>query len=1002
MGLRAAILALIASVALAEAPPPTLEFDGKQITLTPERNLGRFYTDSDIPKEIDRLLAGPAPEHQNVWICKCFILRKTDADWEDAEGKPRHTTCEMTDADIDGLEKSIDQFGRCVEAYTGRLLRFDMTTRVVDEPLTKLSGQKGQFIAWTECVDPLIGKDVEEGKVDSVMVFWMPKDIGIGPVWGGTIGGCYKGAGYSAIADIHPGACDVQAYFEVALHEWLHQSEWARSWKMGYTDLPDLHMATQMGYAPDVVSRGWMDYYRDFMSVYHTPRMWRLMRMNAGDPERPQPKGEGGFCREWLTLGPFPNENDAGIDRAFIDEEGAKPDVKAEAGGKAWAKARVDADAFDLTAYVSPPDNGVEYLHAYVDAGVEGAARLWIGSDDGVKAWWNGRKVLTHHIHRGCEKDNDLVNVTLQKGWNRLLLKVDQGFGGWGACARLTTLEGKPLDAKWSAARPKEGVAADESDPLLAADWKPKGYKWSEVADDPWRMLPEWGEAELRRLSGYPALMIEGGEHYIRINLGVDQPGQARKADPSEGTFNSQLTFAREATSLICTGCEVLGHQKLPLHYLLVRPDAAPFFAERYGFRADFLGWVQFERRPAFVVRSTWMNNPPEMNFFLDRAADIELDLCVLTGTIIGGQQVEATLYIRNNGNEEVSLAGLTVTCEGEGSIEAVEPISDGTIPAGLTVSGRYKFTSPAEVTNTLRSLLVAKTRVGDKEMKDVAVVEIRDGWEVTLETKDGRPVDRALSGMAHPLVARVKSNIDIPVKGTLAIAAPEGWLPGGAATHALDLAANGEATFDLPVALPATWEGTAELQLTATPADGTPADLGVKPRSATLALAALPWRIVGPFSNRDRGGFATAYPPEIDDDWSKEFTGVNGTVRAFDAARPGLVALDHADLLPVFPPGEWFTVYASLHVDSPDERPAQLRLGSDDTITAWWNHTQVIAKEVYRPAAPDQEVIPITLRKGDNLLVIKVCQGGGAWGYFFRLTDADGKPIEGLRYHSR
>lgn len=169
-----------------------------------------------------------------------------------------------------------------------------------------------------------------------------------------------------------------------------------------------------------------------------------------------------------------------------------------------------------------------------------------------------------------------------------------------------------------------------------------------------------------------------------------------------------------------------------------------------------------------------------------------------------------------------------------------------------------------------------------------------------------------------------------------------------------------------------------------------------------TLTLEALPWCIVGPFSNRDRGGFATAYPPETEGDWSQEFDGATGKVRAFDVARPGLVVLDHVDLRPLFAPGEWLVAYARIHVRSPDERPAQLRLGSDDTITGWWNHKQVIAKDVYRAAAPDQEVIPITLRKGDNVLLLKVCQGGGGWEFFFRITDLDGEAIEGLTYGSR
>jgi hypothetical protein len=69
---------------------------------------------------------------------------------------------------------------------------------------------------------------------------------------------------------------------------------------------------------------------------------------------------------------------------------------------------------------------------------------LELGSDDGVKAWWNGQVALAHNVARAVAPAEEKVTVTLKPGWNTLLLKITQNNQGWGACARLTTLDGTP------------------------------------------------------------------------------------------------------------------------------------------------------------------------------------------------------------------------------------------------------------------------------------------------------------------------------------------------------------------------------------------------------------------------------------------------------------------------------------------------------------------------------------------------------------------------------
>ena len=100
--------------------------------------------------------------------------------------------------------------------------------------------------------------------------------------------------------------------------------------------------------------------------------------------------------------------------------------------------------ALDLD-YAMDEGHCVAYLRTRVWSPVAQAARLELGSDDGIKAWLNGRVVHSNNAWRSLVAGEDQVAVTLRQGWNSLMLKVNQGGGGWGACARFRAPEGEKL-----------------------------------------------------------------------------------------------------------------------------------------------------------------------------------------------------------------------------------------------------------------------------------------------------------------------------------------------------------------------------------------------------------------------------------------------------------------------------------------------------------------------------------------------------------------------------
>jgi hypothetical protein len=85
---------------------------------------------------------------------------------------------------------------------------------------------------------------------------------------------------------------------------------------------------------------------------------------------------------------------------------------------------------------------------------------------------------------------------------------------------------------------------------------------------------------------------------------------------------------------------------------------------------------------------------------------------------------------------------------------------------------------------------------------------------------------------------------------------------------------------------------------------------------------------------------------------------------------------------------------YAACEVYSPDERDGWLELGSDDGLAVWLNGEEILRRDVYRVAAPGQDLVPVRLRQGRNDLLLKISQAEGDWGFRCRLADSHGRQL--------
>ncbi len=158
-----------------------------------------------------------------------------------------------------------------------------------------------------------------------------------------------------------------------------------------------------------------------------------------------------GFIVRWWLLGPLPNPDNKAFDQAFIDESSTNPlrqeTVRVDNRLIRWREIRtLDPQGIvDLRQFFR--QNEWVACYAYTEFVVDNdmEAELRVGSDDSVKVWLNGQLVHQFSGMRGLSVDQDRIRVRLQKGVNRLLLKVTQGGGGWEFCVRLTDLQGNPI-----------------------------------------------------------------------------------------------------------------------------------------------------------------------------------------------------------------------------------------------------------------------------------------------------------------------------------------------------------------------------------------------------------------------------------------------------------------------------------------------------------------------------------------------------------------------------
>ncbi len=155
-------------------------------------------------------------------------------------------------------------------------------------------------------------------------------------------------------------------------------------------------------------------------------------------------------------------------------------------------------------------------------------------------------------------------------------------------------------------------------------------------------------------------------------------------------------------------------------------------------------------------------------------------------------------------------------------------------------------------------------------------------------------------------------------------------------------------------------------------------------------------FKIIGPFGRKGLDTFNQVFPPEQELDFNAAYPGSVGDVHWQTAS---VDSKGYLDFLKFLSPSDWVCAYACCKVISPKAVPAQLRLGTNDTGTLWFNGQKLLSKNIERSAAPDSDILPVRLKRGENTILIKVCNTEINWGLYLRITENHAHPLKNLTF---
>ncbi len=157
------------------------------------------------------------------------------------------------------------------------------------------------------------------------------------------------------------------------------------------------------------------------------------------------------WLTKWRFIGPFQNDNHSGFNKPYIPETTINYSLKykVKRGLIQFKKPIVKATdgSINLKNLFYPNKGVIAYGVTYIHSNKHQKLILHIGASDGIKIWINDKLLLSHRDKKVFYIDQYRVKISLNQGWNKILLKSARGnrhrsvANEWKVSLRLTNLD---------------------------------------------------------------------------------------------------------------------------------------------------------------------------------------------------------------------------------------------------------------------------------------------------------------------------------------------------------------------------------------------------------------------------------------------------------------------------------------------------------------------------------------------------------------------------------
>jgi tetratricopeptide (TPR) repeat protein len=150
-------------------------------------------------------------------------------------------------------------------------------------------------------------------------------------------------------------------------------------------------------------------------------------------------------------------------------------------------------------------------------------------------------------------------------------------------------------------------------------------------------------------------------------------------------------------------------------------------------------------------------------------------------------------------------------------------------------------------------------------------------------------------------------------------------------------------------------------------------------------------WKVIGPFDDEGKRAHERVLPPEQALDLEARLPGKVREVTWRDLPEEALVD-GFVHLGAVLRPSREVAALAVAFPEAQRDERVVLWYGGSGAAKVWVNGALAVTDPGYHLARPDQRGARVSLRKGPNVILVKLCHQDGRMGFWLRLTDPRGE----------